>query len=133
LEGQSRDEAAAALGWTPGAVKGCLERGRQMLANRLARRGITLSAGLLAAVTGNSAEGAVAPGLVQLTLRAARGEVRAAVAALVQGVSPMALLNKKTIATVMILVGLSAAAAGLRRPALVAQDKPAGGKAEAPK
>src|SRR5438132_1023901 len=47
LEGLSRDEAAQRLGWSPGAVKGRLERGRQLLRQRLARRGIALSAGLV--------------------------------------------------------------------------------------
>ena len=38
LEGQSRDEAAARLGWTSGRVKGLLERGREQLRMRLIRR-----------------------------------------------------------------------------------------------
>jgi RNA polymerase sigma factor (sigma-70 family) len=46
LEGHSRDEAARILGWTQGAVKGHLQRGRQRLQDRLARRGIVLSAAL---------------------------------------------------------------------------------------
>jgi RNA polymerase sigma factor (sigma-70 family) len=50
LEGKSRDEAAAELGWTLGKLKGMLERGRSRLRARLQRRGIALSAGLLAAV-----------------------------------------------------------------------------------
>src|SRR5207253_6120817 len=44
LEGRSRDEAACQLGWTVGMVKGRLERGRLMLRDRLARRGLTLGA-----------------------------------------------------------------------------------------
>jgi RNA polymerase sigma factor (sigma-70 family) len=43
LEGQSRDEAAAQLGWTPGRLKGRLERGREQLRLRLIRRELTLS------------------------------------------------------------------------------------------
>ena len=50
LEGKTRDEAAVALKITVGTVKGRLERGREMLRERLARRGVALSAGLLAAV-----------------------------------------------------------------------------------
>src|SRR5262245_37252885 len=50
LEGKSRDEAAAELGWTLGKLKGMLERGRLRLRARLQRRGIALSAGLLVAV-----------------------------------------------------------------------------------
>jgi RNA polymerase sigma factor (sigma-70 family) len=52
LDGKSREEAAKQLGWSPGAVKGHLQRGRIRLRDRLARRGVSLSAGLLAAVVG---------------------------------------------------------------------------------
>jgi RNA polymerase sigma factor (sigma-70 family) len=117
LEGQSRDEAAKNLGWKPGAVKGCLERGRQLLAGRLARRGITLSAGLLAVVRGSSAAtGSPTPDLVRLTLRAASGAPGPAVAALVNGASRMVLTAKKTVASLVVLLGLIGAGLGLRSP-----------------
>jgi len=48
LEGLTQEEAARQLGWTPGAVKGRLERGRAQLQRRLVRRGLTLSAVLAA-------------------------------------------------------------------------------------
>jgi RNA polymerase sigma factor (sigma-70 family) len=48
LEGQTRDEAAQQLGVAVGVVKGRLERARKVLAARLARRGLALSAGLFA-------------------------------------------------------------------------------------
>ena len=47
LAGRPRDEAAARLGWTLGTLKMQLERGRQLLRTRLARRGLTLSALIL--------------------------------------------------------------------------------------
>lgn len=50
LEGLSRDEAARRLGWTVNELRGRLERGRSRLRAQLERRGLTLSAGLLAAV-----------------------------------------------------------------------------------
>jgi RNA polymerase sigma factor (sigma-70 family) len=50
LDGLSRDEAAAQLGRSLNSVKKSLEKGREQLRKRLARRGVTLSAGLLAAV-----------------------------------------------------------------------------------
>src|SRR5262245_37401018 len=52
LDGLSRDEAAARLGWKAGSVKAGLERGREKLRARLERRGVTLSAGLLTALAG---------------------------------------------------------------------------------
>src|SRR5439155_23487964 len=51
LDGKSRDEAAKQLGWSISSLRGHLERGRTRLRARLARRGVTLSAGLLAAAT----------------------------------------------------------------------------------
>src|SRR5262245_119852 len=43
LEGRSQEETAALLGCSPGSVRGCLERGRRRLRDRLARRGLTLA------------------------------------------------------------------------------------------
>ena len=63
LEGKTRDEAAQQLGLTQSAVHGRLERGRKLLADRLTRRGLTLSAGLLAV--------AVAPAAMVAAVRAA--------------------------------------------------------------
>jgi RNA polymerase sigma factor (sigma-70 family) len=48
LEGYSQEEAARRLGWTPGSVKGRLERGRTRLHAQLAGRGLGLSAALAA-------------------------------------------------------------------------------------
>ena len=48
LGGLSRADAAGRLGWSEGSVKGRLERGRKLLAGRLAKRGI--AGGLVVAV-----------------------------------------------------------------------------------
>lgn len=63
LEAKTRDEAAQQLGLSVGTVHGRLERGRKLLADRLTRRGLMLSAGLVAV--------AVAPDSVQAAVKAA--------------------------------------------------------------
>jgi RNA polymerase sigma factor (sigma-70 family) len=50
VQGLSREEVARQLGWSAGAVKGRLERGRQRLAARLTERGLAPAALALAAV-----------------------------------------------------------------------------------
>ena len=49
LEGRTQDEAARALGWSLGRLRGRLLRGRELLRRRLARRGLAPSVPLLAA------------------------------------------------------------------------------------
>jgi RNA polymerase sigma factor (sigma-70 family) len=61
LEGATQDEAARRLGLPPGTLRSRLERGRQRLRTRLARRGLTLSAALLALRLGEGAACAVLP------------------------------------------------------------------------
>ncbi|MBO0696882.1 MAG: sigma-70 family RNA polymerase sigma factor, partial [Zavarzinella sp.] len=89
LEGKSRDEAAAELGWSVGRVKGCLERGRLRLRDRLQRRGIALSAGLLAAVAVGPTSAAPSAWVDSVVSFAGSGTVRPAVSALARGVSPV--------------------------------------------
>lgn len=49
LEGKTRDESAAELGWSLSTLRGRLERGRQRLRSGLMRAGVVVSAPLLAA------------------------------------------------------------------------------------
>src|SRR5262245_55542836 len=72
LEGRSQDEAAALLGWTAGAVRGRLERGRRRLKERLARRGLTFGVAVAAMLLLNR-PAAVARPLRQVALATALG------------------------------------------------------------
>jgi RNA polymerase sigma factor (sigma-70 family) len=69
LEGQTQDEAARRLGWGKSTLRRRLERGRQLLRDRLAGRGVTLSSGLLAPLLSGPAD--LARTLTAGTVRAA--------------------------------------------------------------
>lgn len=87
LEGKTRDEAAQELGWSLGALKGRLERGREMLRERLVRRGLCLSAALFALALSDSVVSAsVSKPLATATIGSAMtGVMPDAVAALTHG------------------------------------------------
>jgi RNA polymerase sigma factor (sigma-70 family) len=116
-QGLTREEAAARLGWSPGAVKGMLERGRELLRSRLARRGVTPSAGALAAV---SSGGGLSAALSDATSRAAplfaAGKATAAdsPAALAEGVLRAMFMDRmKWWSAVVLVLGLAGSGAGL--------------------
>jgi RNA polymerase sigma factor (sigma-70 family) len=72
LEGKTKKEAAGQLRCPEGTLSSWLVRCRRMLAKRLARRGVALSAGSLAAVLAqNAAPASVRTGLVASTGKAA--------------------------------------------------------------
>jgi RNA polymerase sigma factor (sigma-70 family) len=112
LQGLSRDEAARRLGWSLNAVRGRLERGRAALRQRLDRRGIALSAGLLAAVA--TPASALPANLVEGILTAGR---------MPAGVGPRAFFG----ALVAMSVGLAVALSGSPQPADPPKS-PAGGE-----
>jgi RNA polymerase sigma factor (sigma-70 family) len=125
LEGKTRDEAAQELGWSVGAVRGRLERGRELLRARLTRRGVTLSAALLAALLTEKAVTAALPaGLVVTIVKAvlpsaagrtaAQGVVSARVVALTEGVLRAMLMTRlKFVAAVLFVVGLAGVGIGV--------------------
>ncbi len=77
LEGRTQDEAARALGWSLGRLRGRLLRGRDLLRQRLARRGLAPAVPLLAAALFPADAGAVPP-------EALVGVLRKCIAALVR-------------------------------------------------
>ncbi|SIO36728.1 RNA polymerase sigma factor, sigma-70 family [Singulisphaera sp. GP187] len=97
LEGMTRDQAAERLGWTEGALRGRLAKGRQLLRNRLTRRGITLAVPLAPPM-------AVPQTLVTTTVQAVAGGASGAASALVRAVSRGWILTRLKVAGAAVLV-----------------------------
>jgi RNA polymerase sigma factor (sigma-70 family) len=144
LEGRTRKEAARQLGCPEGSVAGWLARARSMLAKRLRRHGIAVSAGALAALLTQSVSSAGVPaavvsrtidaaGLIAAQSAALQGAVNARVAALTEGVLKSMLLAKLR-AIGMCLVAMAALAFGLNAWPYASgapQDQPTGPQAPA--
>jgi RNA polymerase sigma factor (sigma-70 family) len=122
LEGKTNEEAARQLGRPVGTVWYQLSRGRELLRDRLSRRGVALSAAAIGAALAGEAAAAAAPeALLTATLQAAAGpaavagEAAAPVAALVKGVLQEMFFEKlkPALAALLILAaaGLGASAA----------------------
>jgi WD40 repeat protein len=121
LEGRSREEAAQQLGWSPGRLKGRLERGRQMLRSRLLRRGVTPSLVLGASLLLEGQAGAAVPAtLREACVRAAvalqeggSGMISAQAMVLMQATTQAMLRSKiKTVLALLLAATLFSAGAG---------------------
>ncbi len=143
LEGRTRDEAAALLGWSAGQVKGRLERGRGLLRDRLVRRGVSLSVALSATlVSASLLPAAVPPALAQALARAsaafasgssaARGLVPPRVLSMTEGALRAMFVSKlKVLGAVLLGAALVGTGAGLWvAPRSHAGGQPPGGAGE---
>jgi RNA polymerase sigma factor (sigma-70 family) len=117
LEGMSRKEAACQLGIPEGTLSSRLTTARATLARRLARHGLALSGGALAAVLSqDAAADGLPPSVAMKAIKAATlvaagqaagGVISAKVAALTEGVLKAMLLKKlATLTGVLLLVGV---------------------------
>jgi RNA polymerase sigma factor (sigma-70 family) len=110
LEGRSQPEAARLLGWTPGSVKGRLERGRAKLHQRLLRRGLTLPAALLALEAMQGTASARLPELLNAailravsTAETTRGFSAAVLALVEEGMRSMMPVKWKLVSALLLL------------------------------
>src|SRR5262249_46346895 len=118
LEGRTRREVARQLRVPDGTLSNRLAKGRRLLARRLARRGVTLSAAAAGVVLAQEAAATTLPtGLAAATLRAAAGAlvgplstglISASVVSLTQEVLRAMFLNKLKVALVFFAAALLA-------------------------
>src|SRR4051812_15029235 len=117
LEGVSRRDAPRRLGLPEGTLSSRLSRGRSLLRDRLARRGVAPGAGTLAALLPGPADAAMPEPLADATMRLA---LRLAVGGATAGAVPADLLARalgraaspggKTVPTAIVAGGVLAAA-----------------------
>jgi RNA polymerase sigma factor (sigma-70 family) len=143
LQGLSSEEAARRLGCAKGTIFSRLSRARDLLRQRLVKRGLDVSAGVLAAVLTESAVARAAPpailcaSTIRTSLLFAAGTARQALsaplAALVEGVLRSMFLSKVKFAVIVLLalglvgsgVGFVAHRTGAEQPASKPTSAPA--------
>ena len=146
LEGKTRKEAARQLGVPEGTVGGRLARARATLAKRLARFGLAVSGGALAAALAQSVASAGVPiSVVSSTIKAAslfaagpaaaRGVISGKVAVLTEGVLKTMLLHqiKSGFAVFLVIAAVGIGVSGLMLRSRAQAAPPESPKAALPK
>jgi formylglycine-generating enzyme required for sulfatase activity len=119
LESRTQDEAAQQLGWSVTTLRRRLDKARHLLRARMARRGATLGAGLMAGVLAPSAaQATLTRALRQTVLTMARGvfnggPVSPSVVLLANGVTSMSNLAK-TVIGLAVAIAVAIGLAGLQ-------------------
>jgi RNA polymerase sigma factor (sigma-70 family) len=121
LQGLTRDEAAEQLEWSLSTLKRRLDEGRELLRQRLQRRGMGLSGALLASALAGSAASAAPAELMMTTVRAALGfaageqtAIPAGALALAEGaLHTMGTIKLKIAVAVLLLLGALGVGSGV--------------------
>jgi RNA polymerase sigma factor (sigma-70 family) len=109
LEGQSRDEAARALGWSLGTLKRRLEHGRAALRSRIAGRGISLAALLAVGAGGAAVTSALAVATARLAVAGSGAGLPEGVALLAHHALRMMAAGRRRLVCLAVMVAMLAA------------------------